>query len=62
MGNTAGDILAPIQEAVQPLVLATGPIQNAFNTPALTLIQDVSYIFFIFLLPIKAKFCLDINF
>ena len=49
MGNTAGDILAPIQEAVQPLVLATGPIQNAFNEPAANLIkgeikQDMSAI------------------
>jgi hypothetical protein len=40
LGNTAGDIFAPIQEAVQPLVLATGPIQNAFNEPAANLIQD----------------------
>jgi hypothetical protein len=47
LGNTAGDILAPIQEAVQPLVLATGPLQNAFDVPAADLIQNVSYDLFL---------------
>ena len=55
MGNTAGDIFAPIQEAVQPLVLATGPIQDAFNEPAANLIQDVSYSLF-FHYRLKSKF------